>query len=265
MPAGNTTKGSTSAAAVVGLGGAVMVIAAFLAWVKVDYGRIPQLLHQTIANTTVSGVSGSNDGRITLAVGVVLLVAAVLIAMGSSPRLRRGMATVAVLVAAIGLVVVVINLATKDSQFNDAWKKQTGHTPTPQERAILDRLGFDVSYAIGIYVTGVGALIGLAGGVMGIAVRSAAPAPTMTAGSGEGWSVGGAPPAPAPAAGSEPSSEAVPAAPEPPTLTPPAWSEPAPPASAPEAPVEPEAPPAATEPSPVLPEETPPEEEPHPE
>jgi hypothetical protein len=169
-----------------------MVVAAFLPWVKVDYGRLV-LLQQGLVNTSASGVSSSNGGKITLVVGIVLIVAAVVVAVGSSPGLRRGMSTAALVVAALGVIVVVLNLANKTHLVDQQLSADLGRAPTPQERLILDRLGFELSFGVGIYIAGVGALIGLAGGVMGLAGRSAAPAPTMASGTAETWTVGGTP------------------------------------------------------------------------
>jgi len=182
-----------------------------MTWVKVDLGRVAQFAHLPSGSRTASGVSAGTDGKIVLACGIVLLAAGILAAMTSSRGARRAMAIVAIVAGLAAAGTVVANLATKDAQINDQLRASAGRTLTAAEftqaKAFLERLGFRVSWGIGVYVALVGGLIGLIGGGMGLASKSGAPAAPgaaealngASAGSG-GWDTTPVPAPPVPPA-----------------------------------------------------------------
>jgi hypothetical protein len=188
------TRTSKGAGAVMAVGGLVASAGAFMTWVKVDLGRVAQFAHLPSGSRTASGLSAGTDGKIVLACGVVLLAAGILAAVTSSRGARRAMAIVAIVAGLAAAGTVPANLATKDAQINDQLRKSAGRTLTTAEfnqaKAILERLGFRVSWGIGVYVSLVGGLIGLIGGGMGLASKSRAPAAPAVAGAPNGASAG---------------------------------------------------------------------------
>lgn len=174
MQEGSLARKKPLPAIITGLGGLLMVISAFLPWVTVEAGRIPGLSDTSAAGT-------SKDGKFTLVFGLLLIVAAVLMWVATSPGLRRGIAVAAVVLGIAGALIAIINLASKDSQFEDGIRtglKGAGQEVTDaqveQLKAELKRLGFSVSFAVGIYLTAAAGLIAIVGGVVGLAARQPA-------------------------------------------------------------------------------------------
>jgi tryptophan-associated transmembrane protein len=215
-----TERRNTTPAVIALIGGVVLVISSFLPWFKVAFRG---------ASQTVAGTKAS-DGKITLVCGLLVAIAAVVILVGKSAGLRRGMAILAIVAGLAGAAVGAIDLFTKDRQVDDILRKSlagsTGHTATAAELALahkfLDRLGFSISASIGIYLILAGGLVGLVGGAMAVAQKEAAPAAPPYQSPGGGGAMGFTPSAPpAPSAPSAPSAPASPAPPAPQAESPP--------------------------------------------
>ncbi len=248
-----------AASAVAALGGIVMIVGSFMVWAKVDFGKLSQFGGPT-GGASVNGLDA--DGKLTLACGIVLVVAAAVLLTRAGRGIAKAMAILALVAGLLGGAIALYDITQKDKQIDDAYRQgiqeQTGKPATDQQlqelKDLLDRLGVKTSLGVGIYVTALGGLVGLIGGIMGLAAKT----PTPAAGAGAvTW--GGPdemPSAPSPADPSAPSAPPLapppapadePAAPEPPPAPPPAEPPAQASASTAEAPPVPPEPPAQAE------------------
>jgi hypothetical protein len=190
------------------VGGVLLAIGSFLAWAEVGGGG---------TSVTAKGVDGS-DGYITLATGVIVLIAGLMIFRGAGKRVLAIIALVAALIG--GAVGLYDALTAKDRVLDDAAEELAGQYggTTAEVRALLDQAidagELSISISFGLYMVILGGALGIVGGVL--AMRGAAAAPAMPAAASTGF-VSAMPPA-------EPT---MPSMPEPPMPEPP--SMPAPP------------------------------------
>jgi hypothetical protein len=150
------------------VGGAVMAVASFLSWAEVSGGG---------TNVSATGTDGS-DGWITLAAGVVVFIAGILLLRGSG---RRAVAILALVFGLIGGGIGLYDaLTAKDRVLDDAAEElasSTGST-TAQVRALLDAAidagEITLSISVGLYLVIAGGALGVVGGVLGMRGGAAA-------------------------------------------------------------------------------------------
>ena len=259
-----TQTSKPSAGAIVAIvGGVMLAIGSFLTWatVSVDTTALLNKLADTLGvsadqlqgvptdsfSQSVSGWDGS-DGKITLVVALIIIIAAIL--MFAMPRIRKAMGVVVILAGLVGGGVAVYDATRVKDVANDAESAAASAAGSGLEQLglsageIFDGV-FDVTAGVGLWVCIAGGVVALVGGVLALrerqeaspAAMGATTATTSTAppaATGTGFD---APPAPAAA----------------PTTEPQPVTEPPPAPVAPPAPAAPETPPAtpATAPPPA--------------
>jgi hypothetical protein len=212
---------SKSPAGIMGIvGGALLLLGSFLTWVTLtlDLNAFAGLLHVEPAQLTAVGVTTTtsnaglkaNAGKITLVTGIIVLVAAVMLAMGK--RASKSAGTSMLIAGAIGSAAVLLNLATKDSQIDTELD-----SIAPQLTALgitKDAIKnvFEVKWGIGIYLCLIGGVLAIIAGIMAMRSSSdAAPVALTTSAPAAGFA------APPPMSQTLPPVEvAPPAPPEPP-------------------------------------------------
>jgi hypothetical protein len=255
-----TQTSKPSAGAIVAIvGGIMLAIGSFLTWatVSVDTTALLNKLAEMLGVTadqlgplptddlsnSVSGWDGS-DGKITLVVGVIIIVAAIVIFV--KPRLRVAMGAVVIVAGLVGGGVAAYDASQVKDVANDA--EEAAAATAGLSAGDLEG-AFAVTAGVGLWVCIAGGVVALVGGVLALRERpeaspAAMGATTATASTtappaatGTGFD---APPAPASTAVTEP----------PPVTDPPSVSEPPPAPVAPPAPAAPETPPATPAPAP---------------
>lgn len=159
-------------------GGAVVLIASFLPWGRVTAGQSGLFPEET------GSAPDFDFGWFAVAAGVALVVAGIVMLARNVPPVWRAMATLAILSGAIAVLVTGYNIATKDRQVDNAIREgieeTTGQQLTDQQleavKAELERIGIEVSLQFGIYLTILGGLAGMAGGLMALRSRKPQPA-----------------------------------------------------------------------------------------
>lgn len=158
-------------------GGVVVLVASFLPWFKADFGQL----------TSTSATANATDvtlGVVAIAGGVVLVAAGVFLLIGTASRRALG---IVLLVAGLNPVgIAVYNLATKDQQVDAELRtlieRSTGQEATDEQLALvkqqLDVIGVETSFQIGIHLTILGGLAGMAGGMLALSAKEARPAPS---------------------------------------------------------------------------------------
>lgn len=226
---GAMDSNSKSPAGVLGIiGGALLLVGSFLTWVTLTLNvtAFAALLHVDPAQLTGAGVTETtsntglktNAGKITLVAGIVVLVFAVLLAMGKRASRSAG---IAMLVGgAIGSASVLLNLATKDSQINTELD-----SIAPQLTALgitKDAIKnvFELKWGIGIYLCLIGGVLAIIAGIMAMRSSSEAAPMAVTTAAPAGGFAAPAPPA-SPAAPVAPPSDTFPPAEAPPPEGPP--------------------------------------------
>jgi hypothetical protein len=215
---------SKSPAGILGIvGGALLLVGSFLTWVTLtlDMAAFAGLLGVDPGQLSAAGVTNSatntglksNAGKITLVAGIIVLVLAVLLAMGK--RASKSAGTGMLVAGAIGSAAVLLNLATKDSQIDTELD-----SIAPQLTALgitKDAIKnvFELKWGIGIYICLVGGILAIVAGIM--AMRSptdTAPMAMTTSAPAGGFAA--APPAPSAPVAPVPSQTFPPAEPAPP-------------------------------------------------
>ena len=249
-----TQTSKPSAGAIVAIvGGIMLAIGSFLTWATVSVdttalinklaetlGLPPEQLQGLPADSFSSSVSGwdGSDGKITLVVGVIIIVAAIVIF--ARPRLRVAMGAVVIVAGLVGGGVAAYDASRVKDVANDAEAAAVAAAGSELEGSGLSvgdifEGAFDVTAGVGLWVCIAGGVIALVGGVLALRERrdvspAAMGAATSTtaapAAAGTGFD---APPAPASTAVTEPPPAPVaPPAPSPPEA-PPATPAPVPP------------------------------------
>lgn len=219
---------SKSPAGALGIvGGALLLVGSFLTWVTLTLNvtAFAALLHVDPAQLTGAGVTQTtsntglktNAGKITLVAGIVVLVFAVLLAMGRRASRSAG---IAMLVGgAIGSASVLLNLATKDSQINTELD-----SIAPQLTALgitKDAIKnvFELKWGIGIYICLIGGILAIVAGIMAMRSSTEAAPMAVTTGAPGGFAAPAPPPPSAPVTPAP--SDTFPAADPPPPEVPP--------------------------------------------
>lgn len=264
----DTQTSKPSAGAIVAIvGGVMLAIGSFLTWatVSVDTTALLNKLADTLGvsadqlqgvptdsfSQSVSGWDGS-DGKITLVVAIIIIIAAIL--MFAMPRIRKAMGVIVILAGLVGGGVAVYDATRVKDVANDAETAAASAAGSGLEQLglsageIFDGV-FDVAAGVGLWVCIAGGVVALVGGVLALrerqeaspAAMGATTATTSTtappAATGTGFD---APPAPASTAVTEPQ----------PVSEPQPVTEPPPAPVAPPAPTPPETPPATPAPAP---------------
>jgi hypothetical protein len=201
-----STDRTASPAAIVGLiGGALLIVGSFLTWVTVSFNldAFAKVLSDatglklSASDLSSQGLDGSygasgfkNDGKLTLAAGIVVVVCAILLIAVANARKA---ATILMIVAGgLGGLVAVYNFLTKNSQIDKALASVGSQLRSSGISVDAFRSVLNVNWGIGIYVCILGGIVAVVGGVM--AFRSwAEGGSAMPAMSGTG--TGFAPPA----------------------------------------------------------------------
>lgn len=179
------------------VGGVVVVVGSLLPWVRFSIFRF---------SNTIYGTS-STDGKVVVALGVVIVLAGVLMVALPSLGSRRALAVAALLFGLATVYVTGKNIATKDQQTTDALsnliEQRTGRPATPRELRVLRRelrsFGFSLEFGAGIYVALIGGAVAAIGGLLGLVLpgeRQPEPvAGPAGPGAGYGWAPSWQPPA----------------------------------------------------------------------
>ena len=165
---------SSSTVAMLGVaGGAVVVIGSFLTWAKVslDLAKFAQLLNVpestlagAIANTSRSVKGTEVDGKITLVLGILAIVGAVLVMRAVGSRITGSV--LAIVGGAGASLDAIYNIVSKDRQINDALSKAGPALSQIGISADAFKGVFSVTWGIGIYSVIVGGVLAVIGGVM---------------------------------------------------------------------------------------------------
>jgi hypothetical protein len=250
-----TQTSKPSAGAIVAIvGGIMLAVGSFLTWatVSLDTSALIDKLAEALGVTpdqlgdlptddvsnSVSGWDGS-DGKITLVVGVIIIVAAIVIF--AKPRLRVAMGAVVIVAGLVGGGVAVYDASQVNDVANDA--EEAAAATAGLSAGDLEG-AFDVTAGVGLWVCIAGGVIALIGGVLALRERPEASPAAM--GATTATTTTTAPPA---ATGTGFDAPASPASPTP-APAPPAATEPPPAPVAPPAPSAPETPPATPAPAP---------------
>ena len=195
-------RGAPTAGIVAIVGGVLLALGSFLPWAEVSGSG---------ASVTAKGLDGS-DGYITLAAGLVAVVAGLVMLRG----MRKVVAVVAILAGLIGGGLALYDAITAKDSVLDAAAEELAPTfgvSADQVRAALDQAidarQLDVSIGIGLYVVMAGGLAAIVGGVLGLRDSAGEPAEPMPA-------VTEAPPPSPPATSAPPTVADVGEAPAPP-------------------------------------------------
>ena len=200
--------------------GVLAVVGAVIAWAKVSVGAPLGAASRTAAGTTFT------EGKIVLAVGIVVAAAGVAVAF--APR-REVLVATAVVAALGGLAVTgtaIYYLSRKSDLdrtfvrgFRQGFERSTGRRLTDAEiRVLMARFGISISLGPGPYVALAAGLIGGAGGGAGLLVAQRSPRGSARTGTTSpvpspdpAWPTAPAPPAVAPPPGpAEPPPDAPP-------------------------------------------------------
>jgi tryptophan-associated transmembrane protein len=162
-------------------GGMLVLITCFLPWGKVSAGQSGLFPEET------GNAIDFDFGWFAVTAGVALLVAGIVMLVRNVPSIWRAMGALAIASGIVAIIVTGYNIATKDRQVDNAIREgieeTTGQQLTDQQleavKAELERIGIEVSLQFGIYLTILGAVVGLAGGL--IALRTKEPQPTREA------------------------------------------------------------------------------------
>jgi hypothetical protein len=167
------------------LGGLLVGLGSLLDWATVA-PHIPGATG-TALNSDIPGVDLA-EGKITLVLGFALLVIGVVMRGISSGATARILGWVIVAASIVATGIGVLDIVRKDSAF-DAGAQDTAHRianttglPYTDILARIERY-LVVDLKLGIYLVIVGGIIGLVGGLLGIAWvsgRDRAPAPPVT-------------------------------------------------------------------------------------
>jgi len=190
------------------IGGAALVIGSFLTWVTVslDIAKFAQILgvdagalQQATGATTFSAAGTHGDGKITLIMGLLVIVGAVLV-IAKTAR-KAGYAVVAI-AGVLGAAICLYEIASKSSQINDALSKAGPALAAAGISTDTLKTIFNVSWGIGLWICLAGGVVALIGGVIGLLSKSepamqSAPMGQATAMASPVNSGFGAPPAPA--------------------------------------------------------------------
>jgi hypothetical protein len=180
---GTDVRRPTAGAALMVLGGLLMAIGALLPFAKVEAGELP------IPAQTVGGLD-TPDGKLSLGVGIGLVILGGLIWVAKSRAPRMVAAVLAIAAAGFMLYAAVVDITGIEAESLDAIAEagaaQTPGVSVEQVRAALDQFNVSISTGIGLYIVLGGAAIAVIGGILSLIAKQ--PEPMLPA----------APPPPAP-------------------------------------------------------------------
>jgi hypothetical protein len=159
-------------------GGAIVLITSFLPWGKVSAGQ-SGLFPEETGNATDFDL-----GWFAIAAGAALIVAGVVMLARNLPSVWKTMGGLAIAAGLVAILVTGYNIATKDRQVDDAIRdgieESTGQQLTDQQleavKAELERIGIEISLQFGIYLTILGGLVGIVGGLIALRTKGTQPA-----------------------------------------------------------------------------------------
>ncbi len=176
------------------IGGAIAAIGSFLPWISVTFDFSALGTPAPTGSPTSESVGGlTTDGKITLVLAIAAIVAGLLMVAASGAGLKRGMAILALVGGLLVAGDVALNLATKNDQLDSAFGEGASEIATQlgisaEEAEAQLREFLSVGYAYGIYVTLVGGVVALIGGVMGLKAKGGTAAADTA--EGAGWAPG---------------------------------------------------------------------------
>lgn len=166
-------------------GGAIAVIGCLLPWGELSPGQSGLFSPET---SNAIDESPFDLGWFALAAGMALVAAGIVLLFLSAPPVWRVIGEVAIVVGLVPILVGGYNVATKDRKVDEIIRNEveesTGQRLTDPEldrfRAELERIGIEVTLELGVYLTILGGLVGVAGGL--IALRAGKPQPAVPGG-----------------------------------------------------------------------------------
>jgi hypothetical protein len=172
--------GRAVAWALAAAGGIVALIGCLLPWIVLDFGRIAILVQSPTRSLSANAWSLDGLGKTALICSIVLLVAAVLVAAGQAGGARSALGVVIVVTGSIIGLVAIFEMARKgsyvDNLLRDSFSSRLHRTISDVEfarlKVVLDRLGFSVSFGVGLYLAAIGGILGVVGGVLTLAGRT---------------------------------------------------------------------------------------------
>jgi hypothetical protein len=158
-------------------GGVLVLITCFLPWGKVSAGQSGLFPEET------GNAIDFEFGWFAVAAGVALVIAGIVMLVRSVPSVWRAMGALAIVSGVLAIIVTGYNIATKDRQVDNAIRdgieESTGQVLTDQQleavKVELERIGIEVSLRFGIYLTILGGLVGLAGGLLALRTKESQP------------------------------------------------------------------------------------------
>ncbi|MBV8304894.1 MAG: hypothetical protein JOZ04_11830 [Acidimicrobiia bacterium] len=163
-----------------GIGGLVTVLAALAPWhaLSVQPSFLSGITQGPLFTQNIAGTQGT-DGKIAVAGGIVLIVAAVVMWLSPSERVHRAMAVGAIVVAGVVAAIILVDIVGGKSIFKSFFRssvrsfadKYSGGLLAPSNGQIdelRNLLGITLSIQAGIIVAFIASVVALAGGVLGV-------------------------------------------------------------------------------------------------
>ena len=168
-------------------GGIVALVGCLLPWVVLDFGKLAILVQSPTRTLSANGWSLDALGKVALICSIVLLVAAILVAAGSATGARSAFGVVMVVAGTLIGLVAVFEMARKGSyvdhllrtSFSSSLHRTISDAEFGRLKAVLDRLGFSVSFGVGLYLAVIGGVLGVIGGVLVLVGSSKEPEPVV--------------------------------------------------------------------------------------
>jgi hypothetical protein len=186
-----STDRSMSPGPIVGLvGGILLVAGSFLTWVTISlnvetFAKVisdatgVQVSPSDIDSFNLSGSQSTSgiksDGKFTLVAGVVVVACAIL--WFAVANVRTVARVVMAIAGAVGALVAIFNILTKDSQVDRSLAQVEPMLRGTGISADAFRSVFNVEWGIGIFVCAIGGIIAVVGGIMATRTSGAAPSP----------------------------------------------------------------------------------------
>jgi hypothetical protein len=173
----NLVAGSVTVA-----GAVVVVVGSVLTWARWSVGPALGGATGSAAGTT------STEGKIVLALGILLALAGMVMALAVRRDLLVAMAIVAIVGGLLAAGFALNDIARKSrlentfvQGFRRGFQQSTGARLTDaQVRLLMARLGIRVSLGPGLFVAVAGGLLGAAGGVAGLVLSERMPSEPWT-------------------------------------------------------------------------------------
>lgn len=151
--------------------GVLLIVGSVLPWIRVRLD-LAQFGEQT-QTRTINGTDAS-DGKVFIVFGVILIALALGVRVARTKRLRRVIGGIGVCLAVFGVVANIIDISgLEDDGIRAIAKEISASQPSVALDQIVDQLRTftHISTGIGLWITLVGNVVGVAGGIAAIAMR----------------------------------------------------------------------------------------------